>query len=143
MTRSRDASVLAGLARSLFVVGAALSAGDGLTTWLVIRRRGIGVEGSPWMAAAMGAVGPGVICTARVVVGVVSFWVLARHLVGLHLWASARRRRRLTRWEGAGLRRLDRIWRGWDRHSPSIELALAVLVTGLVVGNNLRAVASL
>lgn len=138
----RDSCVLAGLARSLFILGSLLSLGDGLTTWWVLSRLGYGVEGNPWMAAAMRSVGTGPVCAARVVVGVIAFWFLSRHIVGV-VRQGDRRRRRLARWEGAELGIGDRTWRWWDRHSASIEFAVALVVTAMVVGNNLRAVATL
>lgn len=138
---ARDTLVLAGLARALFVLGALLALGDGLTTWWVVSRVPH-AEGNPWLAAAMQAVGVGPVCAARVLVGVLAFWFLSRHIVGT-VRLGQRRRRRLARWARAELGLGDRTWRWWDRHSASIEFAGALVLTAMVVGNNLRAVATL
>lgn len=143
MSVSRDTHVLRGLARSLFLLGALVSLGDGLTTWYVLERVGLDKEGNPWMAHAMGYLGIGTVCALRVVVGVIAFWFLSRHIIGRYSRIGRRRRRRLVRWERTTLSRLDRIWRCWDRHSASIEFSTAIIITALVVGNNLRAVLTL
>lgn len=124
----RDALVLRSFARAVFVLGAALSVADGLSTWYVLSRRGVGREANPLVASVIGHLGVGPAMALRSLVGIGVFWLAARRLVDHRVPAHARWSR----------------WRRWrSTHSAAVAYPAAMVATALVVGNNLRAVASL
>ena len=122
------------LLRPFWFVGALLMMLDGLTTYVALTffaEQGAR-EGNPLGVWAIEHLGVAGMCAAKVLIGILMMWRLA---------ATADRGHR-TEWMNRGLllRRRPR-WR--VQRNAAWTLAFSVLLMGVVVGNNLRAIISL
>lgn len=122
------------LLRPFWVVGALLMMLDGLTTYLALtyHSENGAREANPIAVWAIDHLGVAGMCVAKVLIGVAMMWRLAAaadhgHRVG---WMN----------RGLTLRRRPE-WK--VRRNAAWTLAISVVLMGIVVGNNLRAIISL
>ena len=122
------------LLRPFWFVGALLMMLDGLTTYIALEFFGDqgAREGNPLALWAIDHLGVAGMCAAKVLIGVAMMWRLA---------ATADRGHRVA-WlnRGVGLRRRPR-WK--VQRNAAWTLAFSLVLMGVVVGNNLRAIVSL
>jgi hypothetical protein len=122
------------LIRPFWIVGAFLMMLDGLTTYIALTYHADqgAREGNPigvWAIEHLGVAG---MCTAKVLIGVAMMWRLA---------AAADRGHRIA-WLNRGLNLRNRPeWK--VRRNAAWTLAFSVVLMGVVVGNNLRAIVTL
>lgn len=120
--------------RPFWFVGALLMMLDGLTTYIALTHFGdAGArEGNPLAVWAIEHLGVAGMCTAKVLIGVVVMWRLA---------ATADRGHRIG-WlnRGLTLRKRPR-WK--VQRNAAWTLAFSVVLMGIVVGNNIRAIVGL
>ena len=122
------------LLRPFWIAGALLMMLDGLTTWIALtyHHENGAREGNPialWAIEHLGVTG---MCVAKVLIGVTMIWRLA---------AAADRGHRVT-WLNRSL--FGRRRPSWKvRRNAAWTLAFSVLLMGVVVGNNLRAIVTM
>jgi hypothetical protein len=129
-----DEPTLRQMLRPFWFVGAALMMLDGVTTYIALRFHAAdgAREGNPIAQWAIDHIGLAGMCTAKVLIGVVMVWRLA---------ATADRGHRLT-WLNRGLSlRRKPTWQ--VRRNAAWALAFTLVLMGVVVGNNVRAIVSL
>ena len=122
------------LLRPFWFVGALLMMLDGLTTYLALTlfsKQGAR-EGNPIAVWAIEHLGIGGMCAIKVLIGVVMMWRLA---------ATADRGHRLTWLNRSMLLRRRPTWK--VRRNAAWTLAFSLVLMGVVVGNNVRAIISL
>ncbi len=122
------------LLRPFWFVGALLMMLDGLTTWIALTMHAdAGArEGNPIAVWAIDHIGVTGMCVLKVLVGVTMMWRLV---------VAADRGHRY-RWMNRNL--LGRRRPAWKvRRNAAWALAFSLVLMGVVVGNNLRAIANL
>lgn len=122
------------LVRPFWVVGAMLMMLDGLTTYIALteHHQNGAREGNPIAVWAIGHLGVTGMCVAKVLIGVTMMWRLA---------AAVDRGHRIT-WLNRSL--LGRQRPSWKvRRNAAWTLAFSVVLMGVVVGNNIRALVQL
>ena len=120
--------------RPFWLAGALLMLLDGLTTYIALTRHADdgAREGNPIGVWAIEHLGVGGMCTLKVLIGVAMVWRLA---------VTAERGHKYE-WMNRGLLLQKRPeWK--VRRNAAWALAFSVLLMGVVVGNNLRAIISL
>lgn len=122
------------LLRPFWFVGALLMMLDGLTTWIALTflTDGGAREGNPLAAWAIEHIGVTGMCTLKVLIGVAMMWRLAAAVDRGHRHDWMNRNlflRRLPEWK--------------VRRNAAWALAFSLVLMGVVVGNNVRAIASL
>lgn len=122
------------LLRPFWFVGALLMMLDGLTTYLALTYHAdAGArEGNPLGVWAIDHLGLEGMCIAKVLIGVAMMWRLAATADRGHRWRFLNR---------GLLFRKRPIW--VVRRNAAWTLAFSLVLMGVVVGNNLRAIASL
>jgi len=117
--------------RPFWLVGALLMMLDGLTTYiaLTVHHDDGAREGNPIAQWAIDHIGVGGMCAAKVLIGVVMMWRLA---------ATAERGHRYEWMNRDLLLRRRPAWK--VRRGAAWALAFSVLLMGVVVGNNVRAI---
>jgi hypothetical protein len=120
--------------RPFWFVGALLMMLDGLTTYIALtffHDQGAR-EGNPLGVWAIGHIGVAGMCTLKVLIGVAMMWRLA---------ATADRGHR-SRWMNRGILLRERpAWK--VRRNAAWALAFSLVLMGVVVGNNIRAIVTL
>lgn len=122
------------LLRPFWFVGALLMMLDGLTTYLALTffERAGAREGNPIAVWAIEHVGVGGMCALKVLIGVTMMWRLA---------ATADRGHRISWLNRSVLLRRRPLWK--VRRNAAWTLAFSLVLMGVVVGNNIRAIVSL
>lgn len=122
------------LLRPFWFVGALLMMLDGLTTYIALEFFGDegAREGNPLALWAIDHLGVAGMCATKVLIGVAMMWRLAATVDRGHRveWLN----------RGVGLRRRPR-WK--VQRNAAWTLAFSLVLMGVVVGNNLRAIVSL
>ena len=122
------------LLRPFWCVGALLMMLDGLTTYIALSLHGDNGarEGNPIAVWAIEHIGVAGMCSAKVLIGVAMMWRLA---------ATAERGHRVA-WLNRGLFLRKRP--SWKvQRNAAWTLAFSLVLMGVVVGNNLRAIINL
>jgi Domain of unknown function (DUF5658) len=122
------------LLRPFWFVGALLMMLDGLTTYLALTYhadRGAR-EGNPLAAWAIEHIGVAGMCTVKVLIGVAVMWRLA---------AAADRGHRISWLNRTIFLRERPMWK--VRRNAAWTLAFSLVLMGIVVGNNIRAIVTL
>lgn len=122
------------LLRPFWFVGALMMMLDGLTTYIALTfHADSGArEGNPIAVWAIEQIGVAGMCIVKVLIGVAMMWRLA---------TTAERGHKFT-WLNRGLLLRERpTWK--VRRSAAWALAFSLVLMGIVVGNNLRAIISL
>lgn len=120
--------------RPFWLAGALLMMLDGLTTYIALTEHSdAGArEGNPIAVWAIEHLGVAGMCTAKVLIGVLMIWRLANTAEHGHRY----------QWMNRGLTLKPRPeWK--VRRNAAWALAFSVLLMGVVVGNNVRAIISL
>jgi hypothetical protein len=121
--------------RPFWLAGAFLMMMDGLTTYLALTMSGDGYgarEGNPVMAHLVEVIGLAGMCVVKGMIGVCMVWRLAAIADHGHRWE----------WMNRGLLFRPRpLWK--VQRSATWALAFTLVLMGVVVGNNLRAVLTL
>lgn len=122
------------LLRPFWFVGALLMMLDGLTTWLALtlHAENGAREGNPIAVWAIDQIGVTGMCVAKVLIGVVMMWRLAAAADRGHSHAWMNRNIFLQR---------RPTWK--IRRNAAWALAFSLVLMGVVVGNNIRALVSL
>lgn len=120
--------------RPFWFVGALLMMLDGLTTYIALSRHSEqgAREGNPIGVWAIDHLGLAGMCIMKVLIGVLMMWRLA---------ATADRGHRLAWLNRSVLFRKQPTWK--VRRNAAWALAFSLVLMGVVVGNNLRAIATL
>ncbi|HEY5664072.1 MAG TPA: DUF5658 family protein [Ilumatobacter sp.] len=122
------------LIRPFWFAGALLMMLDGLTTYIALRflADGGAREGNPIAVWAIEHLGLAGMCATKVVIGVTMMWRLA---------AAADRGHRFDWLNRSVLLRRQPLWK--VRRNAAYALAFSLVLMGVVVGNNLRAIVTL
>jgi hypothetical protein len=124
---------------------------DALTTWLVIKKYGVRVEGNGLMAYGMRHIGVNEVLGLRILIGVCAFWLFTNYLIGNHYfytkWGRRRYVNRIKRSEERAELSVGGFRRGYWTTSSFIHqyalvfsVMLGLLITWGVDGNNIRVV---
>jgi len=133
-TRSEQEPTVRQLLRPFWFFGALLMMLDGLTTWIALTFLADdgAREGNPIGQWAIDHIGVTGMCVAKVLIGVTMMWRLV---------VTADRGHRY-RWMNRGILLRERpAWK--IRRNAAWALAFSLVLMGVVVGNNLRAIISL